>query len=192
MTGACARPIADDAFLAWWAGEPAPPERRRLEAHLLACDDCAGRLRVAGDIATGVRTLVQHGRVPTVLTVQALERLRGEGRRIREYRVAPGEGVRCTVAPEDDVLVSRLEIPPVGVARVDLVSRLDDGEEQRQKDLPFDTGTSELILAVPIDVIRSLPASVLVLRLVAAGPEGESTLGEYAFHHTPWPGAGSP
>ena len=192
MSGACVTPVADDAVLAWWAGELLPVPRRRLEEHLLACGECADRLRVAGDIATGVRTLVQHGRLPTVLTAQALERLRGEGRRIREYRVAPGEGVRCTVAPEDDVLVSRLEIPPVGAARVDLVSRLDDGEEQRQDDLPFDAGSSELILAVPIDVIRSLPASVFVLRLVAAGPKGETTLGEYAFHHTPWPGAGSP
>jgi hypothetical protein len=189
VSGACVKPIADDAFLEWWAGELAPPERRRLESHLLSCGECAARLRLAGDIATGVRTQVRHGRVPTVLTAQALDRLRREGRKVREYRVAAGEGVRCTVAPEDDVLVSRLELSPVSAARVDLVSRLDDGEEQRQRDLPLDPGASELILAVPIDVIRSLPASVLVLRLVAAGPGGDRALGEYTFHHTPWPGA---
>jgi hypothetical protein len=192
VTGACAKPISDDAFLTWWAGELALPERRRLEAHLLACGECAARLRVAGDIATGVRTQVQQGRVATVLSAAALERLRREGRKVREYRVAPGGGVHCTVAPEDDVLVARLELPPGGDASVDLVSRMDDGEGERLSDLPLEPGAPELILAVPIDVIRSLPAHVLVLRLVAARPEGERLLGAYTFRHTPWPGAGSP
>jgi len=192
MTDACVKPIADDTFLEWWAGELAPAPRRRLEEHLLACGECAARLRVAGAVADGVRELVRRGRVPTVLTAGVLERLRREGRKVREYRVAPGEGVRCTVAPEDDVLVTRLALPPAGAARVDLVSRLDDGEEQRQRDLPLDPGASELILAVPIDVIRSLPASVLVLRLVGVRPEGERSLGEYTFRHTPWPGAEVP
>ena len=190
MTGACAKPIADDAFLAWWAGELAPPERRRLEAHLLACDHCAARLRLAGAVAGGVRALVQQGRVPVVLTLGTLERLRREGRKVREYRVASGGAVHCTVAPEDDVLVARLELPAGGDARVDLVSRLGDGEGERLSDLPLEPGASELILATPIDVIRSLPASVLVLRLVAVRPEGERLLGDYTFRHTPWPGAG--
>jgi len=187
VTVSCAKPIADDAFLAWWTGELAAPERRRLEAHLLACDDCAARLRLAGAVADGVRALVRQGRVPTVLTAGALERLRREGRKVREYRVAPGGGVHCTVAPEDDVLVARLELRPGGDARVDLVSRLNDGEGERLSDLPVEPGASELILAVPIDVVRSRPAHVLVLRLVEAGPGGDRTLGEYTFRHTPWP-----
>jgi hypothetical protein len=189
VSGACLRPIADDAFLEWWAGEPAAAERRRLEEHLLACDECAARLRVAGAIADGVRALVRHGRVPAVLTAGAPERLRREGLKVREYRVARGGGVACTVSPEDDALVARLELPPVGAARVDLLSRLDDGEEDRLSDLPLAPSAAELILAAPIDVIRSLPAHVLVLRLVAVGPEGDRPLGEYTFRHTPWPGS---
>ena len=57
------------------------------------------------------------------------------------------------------MLVARLELPPGGAARVDLVSRMDDGEEERLSDLPLEPGASELILATPIDVIRSLPAT---------------------------------
>ena len=189
MTGACVRPVADDVFLDWWAGELAPTERRRLEEHLLACGDCAARMRGAGAVADGVRRLVRSGRVPTVLTAAAIDRLRRDGRTIREYRVAAGGGVNCTVAPEDDVLVARLELPPGGAARVDLVSRVDDGEEERLCDLPLEPGASELVLVTPIDVIRSLPAHVFVLRLVAVGPAGERPLGQYTFRHSPWPGA---
>ena len=192
MTVRCLEPIADDAFLEWWAGELAPRERRRLEAHLLACDECAARLQFAGALADGVRTLVAHGRVPTVLTPGVLERLRREGRKVREYRVARGGAVHCTVAPGDDVLVARLELGPGGAPRLDLVWRMGDGEEKRLSDLPLDPGASELILAVPIDVIRSLPAHVLVLRLVAIRPEGERPLGDYTFRHTPWPGREAP
>jgi len=188
VNGACAKPIADGAFLEWWAGELAPVERRRLEQHLLACGECAARLRIAGAVADGVGALVRQGRVPAVVAAGALERLRREGRKVREYRVAPGGGVHCTVAPEDDVLVARLDLPPGGAARVDLVSRMDEGEAERLSDLPVEPGASELILAVPIDVVRSRPAHVLVLRLVEAGPGGDRTLGEYTFRHTPWPG----
>jgi len=188
VSPACAKPIPDDSFLDWWTGELALGERRRLEEHLLACDGCAARLALAGAFADGVRTLVRQGRAPAVLTAGALERLRREGRRIREYRVAPGGGVHCTVAPEDDVLVARLDLPPGSAPRVDLVSRVDDGEEERLSDLPLDLGASELILAAPIDVTRSQPAHVLVFRLVAVGPGGERPLGDYTFHHTPWPG----
>ncbi len=188
MSPACRARVADDAFLAWWADDLAGPDRRRLEEHLLACDECAARLRIAGAVADGVRTLVRHGKVLSVLTPAALERLRREGRRIREYRVAPGGGVHCTVAPEDDVLLARLEVPPGGAPRVDLVSRFGDGEEERLSELPLDPDAPELILAVPIDFARTWPASVNVFRLIAVRPEGERALGEYTFRHTPWPG----
>jgi hypothetical protein len=192
VTRACVRPLGADVLLDWWAGELAPTEGRRLEEHLLSCGDCAARMRAAGALADGVRTLVRHGRVPTVLSATAVDRLRQEGRTIREYRVAAGGGVNCTVAPEDDVLVARLELPPGGAARVDLVSRRDDEEEERLRDLPLEPGASELVLATPIDLIRSLPAHVLVLRLVEVSPAGERPLGQYAFRHSPWPGATVP
>jgi hypothetical protein len=189
--------VLDDLFLDWWAGELALPERRRVEVHLLSCGECAARLQLAGAVADGVRTLVREGRVPTVLTPAVLDRLRREGRKIREYRVAGGGGVQCTVAPDDDVLVARLELPPggatrQGATRVDLVSCIDDGEERRVTDVPLDPAASELILAPSIDFVRSLPACVFVYRLIEVRPEGERPLGAYDFHHTPWPGAAAP
>ena len=59
----------------------------------------------------------------------------------------------------------------------------------RLSDLPFDPEDDELIFAPSADFLRALPAHVQRLRLLAVDPQGERLLGEYAFHHTPWPGA---
>lgn len=44
--------------------------------------------------------------------------------RIREYRLPPNGSVNCTVAPDDELLVTRLEAPLEGVERLDAVARL--------------------------------------------------------------------
>jgi hypothetical protein len=94
------------------------------------------------------------------------------------------------VSPEDDVVLSRLAADLEGVSRLDLVIRVDDGPTQRLTDLPFDTASNELIFAPSADWLRGLPAHVQRARLLAVDPQGERLLGEYAFHHTPWPGRG--
>jgi hypothetical protein len=188
VSGVCARPVGDDALLDWWAGELAPRERRRLEEHLLSCDVCSGRAQEVREVADGVRRLVREGRVPVVVLPAVLERLRREGRRIREYRVAPGGGVRCTVGPEDDVVLARLAAELRGVSRLDLVTRMDEGPEERLADLPFDPAAGEVVFAPPADVLRAQPAHVARMRLLAVEPQGERLLGEYAFDHRPWPG----
>jgi hypothetical protein len=117
-----------------------------------------------------------------------VERLHLEGRKIREYRVPPGGAVQCTVGPEDDVVLARLVADLRDVARLDLVSRVDDGPEERLTDLPFDAATGEVLLSPPADVLRARPSHVERFRLVAVGPLGERLLGEYTFDHRPWPG----
>jgi len=184
----CARPIADDALLDWWTGEAADP--RQLEEHLLACDECAARLRRVAAVAEGIRALARTGRVPVVVLPAQLSKLQSEGRRIREYRVPAGGGVQCTVGPDDDVVLARLAADLTGVGRLDLVSCVDEGPEQRLSDLPFDPGAPEVILASPTDVLRARPTSVERMRLVAVEPAGERLLGEYTFNHSPWPGLG--
>jgi hypothetical protein len=184
----CPAPLGDDVLLDWWAGELDRVERRRLETHLLSCEACAARATATARLVLGARELVRRGEVPAVLLAPVVERLRREGRRVREYRVAPGGSVRCTVAPDDDVVVSRLSADLRGVVRVDLVSRIDEGAEHRLADLPFDAAAGELVWAPPADALRARPASVERLRLVAVAPGEERVLGEYTFDHTPWPG----
>jgi hypothetical protein len=184
----CARPASDAALLDWWSAELPAAEQGDLEEHLLACPACSGRALAMSAIAEALRGLVREGGAPLVLPLVVVERLRQEGRRIREYRVPPGGSVRCTVGPEDDVLLSRLAADLRGVTRLDLAVRVGDGPEQRLSDLPFDAAAGELIVMPPTADLRAAPAHVQRMRLLAVELGGERVLGEYTFDHTPWPG----
>jgi hypothetical protein len=183
----CADPLADDVLLDLWTGEFSAVRRRSVEAHLLACEGCAQRMARIQAIADGMRALAQQGRVPAVVFPAVVERLRQDGRRIRDYRVAPGGTVHCTVAPDDDVVLSRLGADFRGVGRVDLVAQVDEGPEQRLHDLPFDPASNELLLVPAIEGLVER-AHVMRFRLLAVEPGGERSLGEYTFNHRPWPG----
>jgi hypothetical protein len=185
---ACARPIADADLLDWWTGDLVGGEKRRVEEHLLSCGSCSSRAGGLRELTEGIGPLVREGALLLALLPAVVERLRREGRRIREYRVAPGGGVQCTVGPEDDVVLSRLVADLRGVSRLDLVSRVDDGPEERLADVPFDAATGEVVLSPPADVLRARPAHVARFRLLAVAPGGERLLGEYNFDHRPWPG----
>ena len=184
----CREALSDETLLDWWAGELGPAEARRLERHLLSCGSCSERAGRLAAVSDGVRALVREGGLAAVLSPAVVERLRREGRRIREYRVAPGGSVQCTVGPDDDVVLARLGADFAGVTRVDLLRVVDVGTEQRLADLPFDAAAGELIFSPPADVLRALPACVERMRLVAVEPDGDRLLGEYTFDHTPWPG----
>ena len=119
-----------------------------------------------------------------------VEQLRREKRRLREYMVAPGGDVQCAIGPDDDAVLARLAADLRGVQRVDLVSEIDGGPEERIADIPFDPSASEVILAPSPDLLRQLPSHVQRLRLVAVEGSGDRVLGEYTFHHTGSPGAG--
>ena len=191
MNAPCRTPIADEALLDWWGSDLTNPERARLEEHLLSCEACAARVAASARLFQGVRDLVRRGDLPVVVLPSVVDLLRREGRRIHEYRVAPGRGVQCTVGPDDDVVLARLSADLHDVVRLDLVSRIDDGAEYRLPDLPFDSSAGEVVLAPSADILRARPAQVERMRLLAVGPEGDRLLGEYTFTHTPWPGGAS-
>jgi len=188
VSGGCARPIADGALLDWWTGELPAAEGRRVEEHLLSCGECSARAGAVHEMTEGIGQLVREGGLGIALLPAVVERLRREGRRIREYRVTPGGGVQCTVGPEDDMVLARLVADLRNVSRLDLVFRVNEGPEQRLPDLAFDPAAGEVMFAPPADVLRAQPAHVERFRLLAVGPQGESLLGEYTFDHRPWPG----
>jgi len=185
----CASPIPLATLLEYWFGELDEGREAQLDEHLLGCGHCSASLQSLVDLAAAVRAAVRAGAVHTVVTDAFVQRLAAQGLRLREYRVPHNGSVHCTVAPDDDLLISRLAAPLAGVERLD-VEQL-DGEGtafERLRDVPFDATAGEVVLTYRMERLRALPASTLKTRLLAMTPSGERLVGEYAFHHAPYPG----
>jgi hypothetical protein len=170
-------------LLAYWLGELDEAQESELEMHYLGCDECAARLAEVESLASGVRRAFVAGRLGAVITPAFVEQLRARGLRIREYRVACNGSVNCSVAPEDEVLLSRLAVALEGVKRVDAHISSELGE-MRLEDVPFDPASGEVVMAPSIELIRTLPSHRRVFRLLAVDEGGERLLGEYTFNHS--------
>ena len=190
MTGArCAEPIEFEALVAYWVGELPTVAEAPIEEHLFGCAHCTRRFEELVGLAHGIRAVVRRGAVQAVITPPFLEFMKQQGMRIREYRLAPGERVACTIRTDDDAVVSRMQVALAGVKRVDALHSLDLGDgHQRQwrvEDLPFDPSTGEVLTLPSAEALRKLPAHTFRVRLLALDESGERTLGEYTFAHTP-------
>jgi hypothetical protein len=118
-----------------------------------------------------------------MITQPFLEQMKRQGMRIREYRLAPGERVVCTICADDDAVVGRMRVPLAGVKRVDALQSLDlgDGRVQqwRLEDVPFDPDAGEVLTLPSAAELKKLPAHMSHVRLVAVDESGERSLGEY-------------
>ncbi|MGH6622896.1 MAG: hypothetical protein ACREBN_02940 [Burkholderiaceae bacterium] len=182
----CASPIPLTTLLEYWLDELDEGRDEQLDEHLLGCGHCSANLQNLVDLTGEVRAAVRAGAVRAVLADAFVQRLAAQGLRLREYRVPHNGSVHCTVAPDDDLLISHLDAPLAGVERLD-VEHLDGqgAVVERLRDVPFDAATGKVILTYRMERIRALPASTLRTRLLAMTPAGERLVGEYTFHHTP-------
>jgi hypothetical protein len=170
----------------YWVGDVPPEQEERIEEHLLDCDVCSQRLQELAEMAGNIRDLVRKGAIRGIVTGSFVDRLAGEGLRVREYRLAPGEQVPCTVTHEDDLVIGRLGVDLTDQKHVDFLLCDEEGNEQeRWPDIPFSASTGEIIFVERTDTLRALPSTTLVVKLVSIGDHGESLLGEYRFNHTP-------
>jgi hypothetical protein len=186
---ACGSPIPLATLAEYWLGELDELNEARVEEHLLGCGSCSGALQELADLGGGIRALVRDGAVGAVVTDAFVERLAAAGLRLREYRVPLNGSVNCTVAPDDDVMVTRLQAPLAGVDQVDLIMLDVPGQGPfRLRDIPFDPATGEVVLTTRIAPLRASPAATGRMHLVAVARDGERMIGEYTFNHTPWPG----
>ena len=155
-----------------------------LDEHLLGCSECSARLEALATLATGVRAAFRQGRLTSFLSADFVERLRAQGLRLREYRVPRDGSVLCTVTPDDDLVVGRMQAPLADVARVDLVSRIAGQPDERGEDVPFDRARGEVLIAPDLVRLRAMPGHTQRIELFAVAADGATTrLGEYTFNH---------
>jgi hypothetical protein len=185
---ACSAPIALATLVEYWLGELDEAGEARVEEHFLGCDECSKNLQGVIDLAGGIRTLVRQGAAHAVLTDAFVARLAAQGLRLREYRVPCNGSIHCTVAPDDDLLITRLEAPLGAVEQVDVVF-FDQAGQQRLRDIPFNRTTGEVVLTPGTKNIRAADAHTARFQLLAVDRQSERLIGEYTFNHTPWPGA---
>ena len=190
MTGTqCASPIEFKTLVAYWLGELPAAAEAPAEEHFFGCAYCTRRLQELTGLAFGVRAALRNGAMPAAITKPFLDSMRRQGMRIREYVVAPGERVNCTIRADDDAVVSRLQVPLAGVTRVDALQSLDLGggrvQEWRLEDVPFDPDAGEVLSLPWAAALKKMPAHTFRVQLVAVDEAGERPLGQYTFAHTP-------
>lgn len=174
--------IPFDALVDYWCDECGDSP---LDDHLLGCDVCCGRLGWLAALSDAIPDAVRSGGAMIVMTPAVLGRLAAGGLRIREYRLAAGGSVNCTITPADDLVVAHLAAPLAGLRRVDLVATA-GGVAHRIDDVPFDAASGEIVVAPRARDLRALGVATESARLIAVDTGGERVIGEYTFHHRPF------
>ncbi len=187
MSPGCDRPFPLPVLESYWFGELPAPEAEQVEEHLLACDGCGDLLRALQSLGDGVRRLAHRGAVQVAVTPSFLDAASRAGLVIREYSVAAGGRVACTVTAGDDLLVGRMLADFSGVSRLDLLLEMAGQPAQRIEDVPVSPDSPELILLQAMPAARALGRVELRVRLVAREGSLERVLGDYVFDHTPAP-----
>ena len=179
-------PIDATVLADYWVGALPAPEGEAVEAHLLGCDECGGRLREVIALAEGVRNLARGGNLRMVVTEAFLQQAAEDGLRIREHVLVRGGSVQCTAHADDDLLVVRATADLRGATRVDLCVCDPQGVELvRYRDIPIPAGTSSIVYQESIADQKAAPSYTLIARLVAVDDAGsDRLLGEYTLHHT--------
>jgi len=180
----CIAPIPFSALIEYWFGELPQNEEERVEEHFLGCAQCSERLADLTKLGAGISSAFRSGEVRAVISPSFLQEMKQEGLRVREYPVAPGGSVNCTINAADDAVVSRLQASLEDATRVDLVYMSEQGES-RLPDIPFEPAAGEVLFCPSAASLRKSPAHTATIRLLAVGEAGEHPIAEYTFVHTP-------
>jgi hypothetical protein len=180
----CVARLENDALVEYWLGELDQASEARIDEHVLGCPHCSDRLAGIVALADGIRSAVRGGAVRMFVTDAFVRSAVKRGTRVREYRVPRNGSVNCSVAPEDELLVSRLKAPLADVHRVDVISYLNDTETDVFCDVPFDARRGEVVVAPKLAHLRAMPSHRRRFRLLAIDENGERVIGDYTFNHT--------
>lgn len=179
-----------DMLLDYWLQDSDGASADAMDEHLMQCDACGQVLDGLIALGNAVRVAFRAGAVSAVTSGAFVQRLSGQGLQLREYRLPHNGSVNCTVAPEDELLVSHLEAPLQGIERLDALAQLsiEPDVQHRLHDIPFDPQAGEVLYVPKLAEVRQLPAHTMQLTLLAVESGGTREVGRYTFHHRPWPG----
>jgi hypothetical protein len=180
--------LSIDMLLDYWLHDSDAANTDAVDEHLMQCDACGQVLDELIALGDGVRVAFRAGAVSAVTSGAFVQRLAGQGLHVREYRLPHNGSVNCTVAPEDELLVSHLEAPLQGVERLDALTQLsiDPGVQHRLHDIPFDPQAGEVLYVPKLAEVRQLPAHTMEVTLLAVESGGTREVGRYTFRHRPW------
>lgn len=181
----CETPAATQDLLAYWLDELEEASESRLEEHLFACAACSERLRAVVELGTGIRNELLRGDFGFVLPAAFIGRLKVAGLRVREYDLAPGASVNCTVTPEDDLVVAHMRAPLSGVRRLDLLIQDSVAGSMRVNDVAFDPAAGGVTMVPSVAFLRTLRNARQRVRLVAVEGVEERVIADYTFNHYP-------
>jgi hypothetical protein len=168
----------------YWTSDTLPADVERIEAHVFACAKCADLLADAERLTAGIRGVAQDGAFQAFVSDSLLNQLARDGVRVRTYTLDPGETIRCSAWSDDEVVVARLRANLTGVTAVDAEMRTDSGEQWGHAvDVPVSTGATELVLALPADMVRNAPKGPMRLTLRESGTSTPAVIAEYVFNH---------
>jgi hypothetical protein len=177
----------DSTLIAWWLDELDEEEAHEVEAHLFECEQCGARLRELLHLGDAVRRALLEGHVAGPVSGRFIDRLREDGLHLREYRLEAGGSVACTVAPDDDLLISYLRAPLEGVRQLDAVFD-DHTGTHRARHIPFDAAANEVAFIAPTALLKTWGVAQQRVRLLAVTQGAERVIAEYTFNHSPWAG----
>jgi hypothetical protein len=182
----CAIPLETRLLSDYSLGALTSDEEARVEEHFLSCADCGAELEREVALAEALRKLATGASLTMIVSPEFLRRAAEKGMRVREYPVTPGGAVQCTVTPEDDFLIGRLQADLHGASRLDLSICNERGVELvRLADIPFDAGSGEVVWQQSITYAKAAPSGSMMARLLSVKePATELLLGEYIFIHT--------
>lgn len=190
---ATGRHLGTAALLAYWLGDSDAAAAEAADEHLMQCDACGQALDGLVALGHGIRDALRAGAVGGVVGADFVQRLARQGVRVREYQLTPGASVNCTVAPDDELLVSRLVLaqPLQGVQRLDLQVELslEPGVRHEMHDIPFDANAGEVIWINRLAELRPRPAFTAQALLLAVDDAQTREVGRYTFNHRPWAAA---
>ena len=176
-------PLEFGALVEYWLGELDSDAEARIDEHLLGCDACGARLDEIVSLSSGVREAFRGGAVHAFVSEAFVQCLARRGVRLAEYNLPRNGSVNCTVHPQDELLVARLEAPLEGVSRIDAILG-GDVPAHVFRDIPFDPRAGAVVLTPSIAAIRAMPSHRALVRLVAVEAGVERVIGDYTFIHT--------